>query len=126
MKRTFLLLISLGQILINSCIFDVPRGDVFYRTNWASFEPPLESVKIEFLCDGHVIINGKDAIGSLGTYEVFDKTAYFSSLRLKYNGIKAIIIEEAHRTDDLLLISWHYAESETSYSTRMVQNASPQ
>ena len=124
MKRTFIWLIFFCQFLLESCIYDAPKGDEFYRTLWASFEPPLESVTLEFLCDGFVSIKGKEAIGSYGSYESFDQTAYFSSLYLKYNGLDTIIIEEAHRTDDLLLISWHFAESEISYSSRLVRRSS--
>ena len=35
-----------------------------------------------------------------------------------------IILEEAHRTDDLLLLSWHFAGSSVSYTTRMVRKGS--
>ena len=35
-----------------------------------------------------------------------------------------LIIEEAHRTDDILLVSWHREGSPTSYSTRFVRRSS--
>ena len=35
-----------------------------------------------------------------------------------------IILEEAHRTNDLLLLSWHFAGSSISYTTRMVRKGS--
>ena len=35
-----------------------------------------------------------------------------------------IIIEEAHRTGDILLVSWHREGSPTSYSTRFVRRSS--
>lgn len=82
---------------------------------------------LEFLCGGSVCVYATGAVGSYGTYDTHGTTAYFTDLRLTYhnNGTPTvIIIEEAHRTDDLLLISWHYAGSATSYSTRMVRKSS--
>ena len=82
---------------------------------------------LEFLCGGSVCVYSTGAVGSYGTYDTHGTTAYFTDLRLTYhnNGTPTvIIIEEAHRTDDLLLISWHYSGSATSYSTRMVRKSS--
>ena len=82
---------------------------------------------LEFLCGGSVCVYATGAVGSYGTYDTHGTTAYFTDLRLTYhnNGTPTvIIIEEAHRTDDLLLISWHYSGSATSYSTRMVRKSS--
>ena len=82
---------------------------------------------LEFLCGGSVCVYSTGAVGSYGTYDTHGTTAYFTDLRLTYhnNGTPTvIIIEEAHRTDDLLLISWHYSDSATSYSTRMVRKSS--
>ena len=82
---------------------------------------------LEFLCGGSVRVYATGAVGSYGTYDTHGTTAYFTDLRLTYhnNGTPTvIIIEEAHRTDDLLLISWHYSGSATSYSTRMVRKSS--
>lgn len=82
---------------------------------------------LEFLCGGSVCVYATGAVGSYGTYDTHGTTAYFTDLRLTYhnNGTPTvIIIEEAHRTDDLLLISWHYSGSAISYSTRMVRKSS--
>ena len=84
-------------------------------------------ITLEFLCGGSVCVYSTGAVGSYGTYDTHGTTAYFTDLRLTYhnNGTPTvIIIEEAHRTDDLLLISWHYSGSATSYSTRMVRKSS--
>ena len=82
---------------------------------------------LEFLCGGSVCVYATGAVGSYGTYDTHGTTAYFTDLRLTYHNNDTptvIIIEEAHRTDDLLLISWHYSGSATSYSTRMVRKSS--
>ena len=82
---------------------------------------------LEFLCGGSVSVYATGAVGSYGTYDTHGTTAYFTDLRLTYHNNDTptvIIIEEAHRTDDLLLISWHYSGSATSYSTRMVRKSS--
>ena len=82
---------------------------------------------LEFLCGGSVCVYATGAVGSYGAYDTHGTTAYFADLRLTYynSGSPIIIfIEEAHRTDDLLLISWHYSGSATSYSTRMVRKSS--
>ena len=82
---------------------------------------------LEFLCGGSVCVYATGAVGSYGVYDTHGTTAYFEDLRLNYynSGSPIIIfIEEAHRTDDLLLISWHYSGSTTSYCTRMVRKSS--
>ena len=82
---------------------------------------------LEFLCGGSVSVYATGAVGSYGTYDTHGTTAYFTDLRLTYHNDgtpTVIIIEEAHRTDDLLLISWHYSGSATSHSTRMVRKSS--
>ena len=40
------------------------------------------------------------------------------------NDSARIIIEEAHRTGDILLVSWHREGSPTSYSTRFIRHSS--
>ena len=132
-------------LLLTSCIYDAP-GDRFYRTLWTSSEATFytagtndgtdigtaagitpHGLTLEFLCGGSVCVYSTGAVGSYGTYDTHGTTAYFTDLRLTYhnNGTPTvIIIEEAHRTDDLLLISWHYSDSATSYSTRMVRKSS--
>ncbi|MBE6250695.1 MAG: hypothetical protein E7111_03490 [Bacteroidales bacterium] len=85
---------------------------------------------IEFLCGGTVSVTATGAVGTIGTYDTYGETAYFASLRLNYqSGVRGtdpvvIILEEAHRTDDLLLLSWHYSGSPVSYTTRLVRKGS--
>ena len=82
---------------------------------------------IDFLCDNKVSVTATGASGSYGTYEHNDNTAYFHNTRLSYpcdGNPVVIVIEEAHRTHDLLLISWHYSGSDISSSTRLVRKSS--
>ena len=148
MKR---LLPILGMICtLSSCIYDSPN-DRFYRTLWISEESPFNNAEavatygleegdnylsnggrltLEFLCDGNITVTATGAVGSYGTYDTYGTTAYFASLELSYyigdSGTDRIVIvlEEAHRTDDLLLLSWHFAGSSVSYTTRMVRKGS--
>lgn len=148
--RSALILLIIATFGLTSCIFDSP-GDAFYRTLWLSEEKPFSmgamslssgydttggsssgtsssgNVILEFLCGGNISVRASGSIGSYGTYEPHGTTAYFSNLRLThYNGNTPIVIvlEEAHRTNDLLLISWHYEGSNTSYTTRLVRKSS--
>ena len=148
MKR---LLPILGMICtLSSCIYDSPN-DRFYRTLWISEESPFNNseavatygledgsdnlsnggrLTLEFLCDGNITVTATGAVGSYGTYDTYGTSAYFASLELSYyiNGSDTdrivIILEEAHRTNDLLLLSWHFAGSSVSYTTRMVRKGS--
>ena len=103
---------------ITSCIFDVPVEDRFFHTNWASSEEPFEDLTIEFICDNCIIAKASDAIGSTGTYDPQGDTVFFVGLHLEYADV-IVVIEEAHRTNDMLMISWHYSGSPVSYSTRL-------
>ena len=103
---------------ITSCIFDVPVEDRFYHTVWTSSEEPFEDLTIEFLCDNCIFAKASDAIGSTGTYDPQGDTVFFVGLHLEYDDI-LLVIEEAHRTNDMLMISWHYSGSPVSYSTRL-------
>ena len=148
MKR---LLPILGMICtLSSCIYDSPN-DRFYRTLWISEESPFNNAEavatygledggnylsnggrltLEFLCDGNITVTATGAVGSYGSYDPYGATAYFASLELSYyiNGSDTdrivIVLEEAHRTNDLLLLSWHFADSPVSYTTRMVRKGS--
>ena len=88
------------------------------------------ALTIEFLCGSNVRVTATGAVGSYGTYDHHGTTAYFSGLHLTYHsGIPdttaaVIILEEAHRTDDLLLINWHYSGSAVSYTTRLLRKSS--
>lgn len=126
-----------------SCIYDTPDGDHFFRTLWTSSEAPFENLTIEFLCGGNISAKADNAAGSYGSYQPSGKTAWFTGLHLILENSPAsdaiaddssqteeqdrtettreglIIIEEAHRTDDLLTIIWHHSGSPTSCSTRL-------
>jgi len=123
MKRTNLshfafIPITALAITLNSCIYDTPAGDEFYRTLWETSEEPFDGLTIEFLCEGHISAQAENAAGSFGTYDFHNLTATFNGLTLRYDNT-LLIIEEAHRNDDTLTISWHYSDASTTYSTRM-------
>ena len=128
-----------------SCIYDTPDGDHFFRTLWTSSEAPFENLTIEFLCGGNISAKADNAAGSYGSYQPSGETAWFTGLHLilennpehdtsttagednpaagpdgsQTTGKGRIIIEEAHRTDDLLTIIWHHSGSTASCSTRL-------
>ena len=126
-----------------SCIYDTPDGDHFFRTLWTSSEAPFENLTIEFLCGGNISAKADNAAGSYGSYQPSGETAWFTGLHLILDNSPAsdaiaydssqteeqdrtettreglIIIEEAHRTNDILLISWHYSGSSVTHSTRL-------
>ena len=108
-------------------------------------------ITIEFLCGGSISVTATGAAGSYGTYQPYGNTAYFAGLTLTYYGDGAaiistyreakegdrndtksatdndtakIVMEEAHRTGDILLVSWHIEGSPTSYSTRFSRRSS--
>lgn len=149
-RHSLLLLALVVPFGLCACVFDAP-GDRFYRTLWVSEDEPFSDgitavadwedsdqdgssrdeligkMTIEFLCGGSVTVTATGATGSYGTYDFHDTTAYFSNLRLTYmtgSTPIVIILEEAHRTDDLLLISWHYYGSKVSGTTRLVRKGS--
>ena len=113
-------------LLTTSCIFDAP-DDTFYRTLWVCKEPPLEALTIEFLCGSSVSATAPRATGSYGTYDPHGNTVIFANLRLNSyldSTPLVIILEEAHRTDDLLLLNWHYSDSPVSYTSRLIRKGS--
>lgn len=136
-RRPFPMLALLVLLPFVSCIYDAP-GDRFYRTLWQSEEQPfrssasveadaLKDLTLEFLCGNSVCVKATGAAGSYGTYDSHDLTAYFHKLRLSFvsgDSPATIVLEEAHRTDDLLLVSWHYSGSAVSYTTRLVRRSS--
>lgn len=84
-------------------------------------------ITIEFLCGSNISVRAAGAVGSFGTYEPHGSTAYFANLRLTYydgNTPIVIVLEEAHRTKDLLLISWHFDDSGVSHTTRLARKSS--
>lgn len=83
-------------------------------------------ITIEFLCGNTVRVTATGATGTYGTYDTHGLTAYFSALRLTYiigEIPVTVVFEEAHRTDDMLLVSWHYEGSGISYTTRLVRRS---
>ena len=119
-------LLAATLILTSSCIYDAPN-DRFYRTLWVCEEAPLESLTVEFLCGGSVCTIAPHAIGSYGTYDTQGNTAYFIDLRLSNysdSAPRTIILEKAHRSNDQLLLSWHYSDSPVSYTTHLVRKGS--
>lgn len=131
MKRFFTpaILLVIVLLMATSCIYDAP-GDKFYRTLWVSEEASCGKLTIEFLCGGSISATSTGAVGSYGTYTSDDHTAHFSNLRLRYypegpdNAPVVIILEEAHRTGDALVVIWHHSDSTTSYTTRLVRKGS--
>ena len=98
---------------------DGPDGD---KNDFA-----IGGLTIEFLCGNSVRASAPGYAGSYGTYTFHDNTARFENLSLSscINGSPiVIIIEEAHRTDDLLLITWHLSGSETSHSMTLRRRSS--
>ena len=114
-------------------------------------QPSDGRITIEFLCGGSISVTATGAAGSYGTYQTFGNTAYFVGLTLTCYGHGAeiistyreakegdsndtksatdndtakIVMEEAHRTGDILLVSWHIEGSPTSYSTRFSRRSS--
>ena len=121
MKTCGVMLIALPMFC--GCIYDTPKGDMFYRTLWTSEEFPYGSITLEFLCGNNVNIKGVKAIGSYGHYDPVERTAYFSSLDLKYEIDKkvSIIIEEAYRSGDNMQLIWHLNDSDQPHSTTMTR-----
>ena len=93
-----------------SCVYDVP-SDPFCETMWTTSEQPLDGLTLSFAGAQQIAAQIVPEAGwSYGEYETFDMTAYFAGLQVSYGGYN-VVIEEAHRTDDLLLIIWHVSES---------------
>jgi len=98
---------------------DGPDGD---KNDFA-----IGGLTIEFLCGNSVKASAPGYAGSYGTYTFHDNTARFENLSLSscINGSPiVIIIEEAHRTDDLLLIIWHHSDSEISHNMTLRRRSS--
>ena len=116
-------LILLVLPLFYGCIYDTPKGDLFFRTLWTSEEFPYGFITLEFLCDNNVKIKGENAIGSYGHYKVVEYAAHFESLELKYEikNTVSITIEEAHRIGDNMQITWHLTDSMSSSTTTMTR-----
>ena len=112
--------------MLCSCIYDTPKGDNFYRTLWTSDEFPYGQITLEFLCNNNVSINGDQAVGSYGHYEIASGTALFDSLELIYDtGEKVkITIDQAYRNGDTMQIIWHTAKSSHSSTTTMTRLSS--
>ena len=93
---------------------------------FAAGEDGLDMYARAELCGGSVSISASGAIGSYGTYEHHNLTARFQDLSLTYQINESyirIIIEEAHRSNDLLTINWHLSGSSESHATRLVRRS---
>jgi len=128
----------IGIFFITSCIYDAP-DDSFYRTLWtASYipacindvnnevnreaSPDLSGLTLEFLCGCCVKATAPGASGSYGTYETSGHNACFYDLNLSYYNDGSpivIILEEAHRTNDLLSVTWRYSGSKDIHQSEM-------
>ncbi len=96
-------------------------------TNGDKNDFAIGGLTIEFLCGNSVRASAPGYAGSYGTYTSHDNTAHFENLSLSscINGSPiVIIIEEAYRTGDLLLITWHRSGSETSHSMTLRRKSS--
>lgn len=133
----FVAILAVG-LSASSCIYERPRGDEFYRTLWTAeglCEEPrdescdgacngacngsgIEGLTVEFLCDGGVSVQADAAAGSIGTYTFDGPTATFSDLSLSY-GSSLIILEEAHRSGDRMVLTWHYSDSQEARTVLM-------
>lgn len=131
--------------VFNSCIYESPWGDEFYRTLWKADEAPLgafeaSALTLEFLCNGQVLIRTVPAeddsaiSSSHGKYSFDGNVATFSGLSLTYdadqvpdvhyqdgnsNGTVSLIFTEAHRDGDSMFLIWGVNGMEQSFSTYM-------
>lgn len=130
--------IMASAILVNSCIYDKPPGDEFYRTLWKSSDAPLEplhvdAITLEFLCNGdvcilldesHIIYGSYSPDGS--TTELNDLKAYLKSdsranlgLYIKEGGNITVTFLEAQRNGDLLSLLWQIEGIPETFTTTL-------
>lgn len=142
MKRTLLnRLASLPALasaifVSNSCIFEKPEEDDFYRTLWKSSDVPLgplqvDEITLEFLCNGdacilldenNIIYGSYSPDGS--TTELNDMKAYLKSdsvatlgLYLQEEGEITVTFLEAQRNGDLLSLLWQIEGIPETFTT---------
>lgn len=135
MKRTLLnRLASLPALasaifVSNSCIFEKPEEDDFYRTLWQSDEIPLgplgvNSLTLEFLCNGDACITLDETHIIYGSYSPDGNTTVLNDMKayvkteedndpedelgiyLKDGGEITVTFLEAHRDGDTLFLLW--------------------
>lgn len=97
------------------------------RTTGSGYRPNLTGLTLEFLCGGSVSIRAKGAAGSFGTYSANKSSATFKGLTLTYytgSAPTVLIIEEAHRNNNILVINWHYADCDESHTTDLLRRSS--
>lgn len=103
--------------ILSSCIFD-EIGDNFYRTLWVSSgEESSETVTLEFLCNGKVMVAMPSSLGSIGTYESQGMNAWFTNLTLADHDT-VITISDAQREGDILYL--HYSDN-TDHSQNILE-----
>ena len=144
MKRTLLnRLASLPALasaifVSNSCIFEKPEEDDFYRTLWKSSDAPLEplqvnAITLEFLCNGDVCILLNESHIIYGSYspdgsttELNDMKAYLKSdsaatlgLYLQEEGEITVTFLKAQRNGDLLSLLWQIEGIPETFTTTM-------
>lgn len=119
--------IMASAILVNSCIYDKPPGDEFYRTLWKSEEVDLgqfevSSLTLEFLCNDGVSISLGDELTVYGTYSpegmttaLNDVSAYICSGG-EESSVRFI---EATRDGDTLQLIWQSSDSSDPSTTTM-------
>lgn len=96
------LTIIISCTVAESCIYDTPHGDEFYRTLWETSEAPLgpygvSALTLEFLCNEGISIKTTGTGNSrtiYGTYECTGTTATFRNLTLY------LPLSEGNRTAD--------------------------
>lgn len=116
-----------SAILVNSCIYDAPPGDEFYRTLWKSEEVDLgpfevSSLTLEFLCNDGVSISLGYELTVYGTYSpegmtttLNDVSAYICS-----DGEESSVrFIEATRDGDTLQLIWQSSDSSDPSTTTM-------
>lgn len=121
----FVLSVLVVFLSFTSCVYDA-YGDEFYRTLWVSEEmtageSPAE-ITLEYLCGNSVCIKADGAAGSYGKYESDGTRSRFRDLSLTYDiggTAVVVIIEEATRNGDRLLLSWHNSKSRVAQFTSM-------
>ena len=116
-----------SAILVNSCIYDRPPGDEFYRTLWKSEEVDLgpfevSSLTLEFLCNDGVSISLGDELTVYGTYSPEGMTTALNdvSVFISSDGEESSVrFIEATRDGDTLQLIWQSSDSSDPSTTTM-------
>lgn len=114
----------LAAFILASCIYEAP-GDRFYRTLWESDpDTPFGTITMEFLCGNKISVGSPDATGSFGSYESEGNDAFFSGLTLT-NDTTSIILSDATRNGDTLILEWHRLSPESHRALPVQSTTSP-